>query len=109
QLPRRLADVRDHMLERELRRVDADDLEAVLVVRGVPRIQVRQRAEAVDARVGPEVDEDNLAAELLRRQRLRVDPGGDPGEVRRLPEVLERRSRRGDTTLVEVAPHIAGP
>src|SRR5262249_23740681 len=78
-------DVRDDVLERELRRVHADDDEAVAVVAGVPGLQVGQRADAVHARVGPEVDEDDLAAQLAQRQRARagrVYPLRDLREVR---------------------------
>jgi hypothetical protein len=65
-------DIRDDVLERELGRVDADDDEAVLPVARVPRLEVRKRAQAVDARVCPEVDEDDLAAERAHRQRAPV-------------------------------------
>ena len=67
--------VRRHVLERELRRVHADDHEPLVAVGRVPRLEVRQRAQAVDARVRPEVDQHDLAAQLRERQRLRVDPG----------------------------------
>ena len=66
--------VRRHMLEGELRRVHADDHEPLVVIRGVPRLQVGERAQAVDARVRPEVDEHDLARAMTRGQRLRVDP-----------------------------------
>ena len=49
QVVRCLAHVAEHVLERELRRVHADDLQAVFVVCGVPRTEVRERAQAVDA------------------------------------------------------------
>ena len=68
------ADVGRHVLERELGRVHAEDDEPVLVVRPVPGLHVRERPQAVDARVRPEVDEDDLSAQLPERQRLAVDP-----------------------------------
>jgi hypothetical protein len=87
--------VRDHVLEGELRRVDADDDEARPAVGRVPGLQVRKRAQAVDARVRPEVDEHDLPAQLLDREGLAVDPGRDPLEVRRGAVVLERRAGVG--------------
>ena len=59
-------DVRGDVLESELGRVDADDHEPVAVVGPVPRLEVRQRAQAVDARVRPEVDQHDLAAQARR-------------------------------------------
>ena len=56
--------VADDVLERELGRVHADDHEARVAVAAVPRLQVRQRADAVHAGVGPEVDQHDLAAQL---------------------------------------------
>src|SRR5439155_5747089 len=88
------ADVRRDVLERELGRVHADDLEAVLVVGGIPRLQVRQRPQAVDARIGPEVDEHDLAVERRDRQWLGVDPVAVGLEVRGPPEVLQRATGR---------------
>ena len=85
-----IPDVPQHALERELGRVHADDDEAVPPVRLVPRLEVRQRPEAVDAGVRPEVDEDDLAVELRERERPaipRVQPEGD------VPELRARASR----------------
>src|SRR5439155_9629249 len=83
QVARRLADDREDMLEGELGRVDADDHEPVLRIGAVPRLEVRERAQAVDARVRPEVDQDDLAAQLRDRERTAVQPVIDAGEVRR--------------------------
>ena len=94
---RRAADVRRHVLERELRRVHADDLEPVCVVGRVPGAQVRQRAQAVDARVRPEVDQHDLAAQRRERRAAvarRVQPVRDAGEVRRRAEHRQRARRR---------------
>ena len=85
-----LAHVRRDALERELGRVDADDRQPGVAVPRVPGADMRQRAQAVDARVRPEVDQDDAAAQLLQRQRLRVEPARDPMEVRRRAVVLER-------------------
>ena len=67
-------DVVEVPLETELGGVDADDGQpGVRVFRG-PGPDVGQRAQPVDARVGPEVDEDDAPLEPLGRQRLRVEP-----------------------------------
>ncbi len=60
----RRADVVGHVLERELGAMDADDREPRLPVGAIPRFEVRERAEAVDARVRPEVDEHDPSAQL---------------------------------------------
>ena len=54
------------LLEGELRRVDADDRQPGVAVARVPRLEVGQRADAVDARVGPEVDQHDAAAQRRR-------------------------------------------
>src|SRR6266498_5623218 len=92
------------MFEGELRRVDADDDQSAPVVRAVPGLYVRQRAQAVDAGIRPEVDQDDLAAQLPERQRLAVDPLRDAGELRRRSEVPQRRVARG---LARVAPQLS--
>jgi hypothetical protein len=80
-----LADVVEVVLEVELGGVDADhDQSVVLVVLG-PGADVGQGAEPVDAGVGPEVDQDDAAAELGGRQRRRVDPSGRAVEPRQVP------------------------
>ncbi len=92
-----VADVRPHPFEGELRCVDADDREAARPVALVPLGDVGERAQAVDAGVRPEVDQDDPAAELGQRQRLRVEPADEAGELRRRAVVLERaRSVLGD-------------
>ena len=81
-------------LERELGRVDADDRQARGPVAAVPRTQVRERAQAVDAGVGPEVDQDHPAAQPAHARLLTgrgVEPARDAGELRRRPAVLEQR------------------
>ncbi len=64
------------------------------MVGGVPGLQVRERAQAVDARVRPEVDEHHLAPQSGERERLRVDPGSVGVERRSRPVVGEGSCRR---------------
>src|SRR5205814_7654877 len=54
--------------------VDADRRQAVVPVLGRPGPKVRERAQPVDAGVGPEVDADDPPAEVLWCQRFRVEP-----------------------------------
>jgi hypothetical protein len=56
-------------LECELRRVHSDDHEAVVAVLVVPRADMRECPEAVDARVRPEVEEDDLSSQSGHRER----------------------------------------
>ena len=58
------ADVGRLALEGELRRVHADDHEARAAVAPIPGLEGRQRADAVDAGIGPEVDQHDLSAQL---------------------------------------------
>src|SRR4051794_38374926 len=74
-------DVGGFALERELRRVNSDYHEAILAVPLVPGFDVRDRAQAVDAAVGPEIDHHDLALQLLARQRATVDPRTEPREA----------------------------
>src|SRR4029453_11045045 len=76
------ADVFGMVLEWELRRVDADDDQALVLVFLVPGADVAERAQPVDAGVGPEVDEDDLPARALRGQGFGVEPAGRPVEAR---------------------------
>src|SRR6186997_3331007 len=66
QIGDRRVDVGDVLLERELGRVYADDDESLPVLGG-PRADVGKRPQAVDARVRPEVDHDDLAAKAFSR------------------------------------------
>ena len=83
----RAAHVLEVVLEPELGRMHADDDEPAVAVPLVPRADVRQRAKPVDARVGPEVDEDDAPAQSLGRERLGVEPDG---------RAVERRERTVD-------------
>ena len=79
------ADVVGVALERELRRVDADNDQALIRVLVVPRADITERAQPVDARIRPEVDEHDLPAQALRGERLGVEPAGrtvEPGQMR---------------------------
>ena len=61
---------------------------AVLVV-AIPGIHVRHRAQAVDARVRPEIDDHDLAAQALGRERLAVEPAGRARERWQRPSVFD--------------------
>src|SRR5439155_17573368 len=89
EVPYRRADVAGVGFEGELRRVDADDDETVPRVFRVQVLDVRERPDAVDARVRPEVDEDDLAAQRVDRQRPRVVPPRDAGEIGSRTQVRE--------------------
>src|SRR4029077_12370723 len=85
----RAAHVRLVLLEGKLRRVHADDDESAILVTLVPGLQVRQRTQAVDAGVGPEVDQYDLAAQTLPREWRGIEPGDCATQGRQLP--LNRR------------------
>ena len=88
----RSADVARLVLEGELGRVDAHDDEAVALVRVVPRLHVRELAEAVDTRVRPEVHEHDLPPQAGHRQRPParcVEPERDVLEVGRGAVVVQ--------------------
>src|SRR5437868_2942924 len=55
--------IRTFVLEAELRRVDADDLETMRAILGLPAFQIDHGSAAVDAGVSPEVDQHDLAAQ----------------------------------------------
>ncbi len=81
QVRQRLAHALRVVLELELGRVHADDDQALARVRAGPGAHVGQRAQAVDAGIGPEVDQHHLAAQALERERRRVEPAGGAGEA----------------------------
>ena len=76
QLADRAAHIDRVLLERELGRVNADHHETLLLVALGPRANVGDRTQAVDARVGPEVDDDHSSTQALGGQWRRVDPLG---------------------------------
>src|ERR1700733_11983688 len=69
-------DVADVALEGEFRRVHANDDEAVILVFLRPGADVRNRAQAVDAGIGPEIDQDHLSLETFGREGWRIEPVG---------------------------------
>ena len=84
ELLHRAFDVGGHVLEGKLRRVHSDDLQTVGTVTLVPGLDVGEAPLAVDAGIGPEVDQDNLATQRPdgeRRPAGCVQPGGDALEV----------------------------
>ena len=88
ELGNRLADIGGFPLEREFRRVDADDDQAMLGITIMPGADVWQGAQAIDAGIGPEIDQDDLAAKLLAGERLAVDPRAE--SVERGQRALDR-------------------
>jgi hypothetical protein len=74
--------------------VDADDIEAVRVIFCVPALQDAEIANAVDAGVLPEIDQQKVAAIALDRMRnvfpgcACVNPYRVGGEIRSLLEFL---------------------
>jgi hypothetical protein len=94
ELAGRAAHVVEVVLEAEFERVHADDDEPAVAIPLVPRPDVRRRAQPGDARVRPEVDEDDTAAELGGRERLGVEPDGRAVEGRERAVVrVDRRHR----------------
>ncbi len=84
--------VRGLLLEGELRRLHADDVEAVFAVGGVPRLQVGKGPDAVDAGVGPEVHEHHMSTQPAQAERViarRVEPVLGVLEFGRRAEVLQ--------------------
>src|SRR5438067_2521575 len=61
-------DVRGTALKRELGRVDADDRQPVAAVPLVPRLHVGERPQAVDAGIGPEVDQHDAPTRAQPRE-----------------------------------------
>jgi hypothetical protein len=82
-----LDDVVNRALESELGRVNADDGQSQPAVLGVPGADIGQRAQPVDAGVGPKVDQHDAAAQALRCQWIRIEPGRRPIERRERPFV----------------------
>src|SRR4029077_1074215 len=89
---RRPANVLLVVLEPELRSVDADHDEPAIGIGLVPRADVAERPQPVDAGVGPEVDEDDLPAQVVGPERRRVEPAGRVLEAR---ETALARKRSG--------------
>ena len=69
------------LLEVELRRVDAHDLEVRSLVLGVQRLEVRKRRLAVVATERPELHHHDLAPEIVERLYVGLQPPVDADEV----------------------------
>jgi hypothetical protein len=54
--------------------VHADHDQAAVLELFMPARDIRQRPQAVNAGVGPEIDQDHLAAQTTDRKRLGVEP-----------------------------------
>src|SRR5690349_12803507 len=67
-------DVLGALAELELRRVQANHDQAEGGVVAMPRLDVRRRANPVDAGVLPDVDQDDPAAQCVDLERRRVYP-----------------------------------
>src|SRR5215218_7444724 len=68
------ANVVDVLLKSELRRMDADHHQSLILVFLGPSADVGSRSQPVDARVGPEVDEDDFSPQSWRGQGQRIQP-----------------------------------
>src|ERR1700730_8147327 len=76
-----LAPIAGLPFEREFRRVYPDDDKAVIPVFLSPGPDIRQRVQAIETIECPEIDQHNLAAQRLRRQRHRIQPFGTAGKA----------------------------
>ena len=77
-----------------------------MAVGGVPRLQIRERADAVDARISPEVDQHDAPAQPRERQRpvaRRVEPVLRFGEFGGGAEVFESARVRQQLRLAGAA------
>src|SRR5207247_4660441 len=79
------------------------DQPSILVLLG-PRADVGERAQPIDARVRPEVDENDLSAQVLHCERRRVEPAGRPVETGQ----VALRGQRSVAAYAEQA-HVTGP
>ena len=84
QVAHRLANICLIFFKRELGGVNAKDDQAAVLVLLVPGLDVGQRTQAVDAGVGPEVDDHHLAAQGFGGERLRI---GRVRQIRRVRQV----------------------
>jgi len=72
--------------------VNTDDHQSVVGVFSIPFPEVGKRPDAIDAGIGPEIDQHHLATEFFYGQGFTVDPGFDPFDLRR----LKTRAGNGD-------------
>src|SRR6266851_5054750 len=61
--------------------LDADDDEAAIPVFRIELGDVRQRIDAVDAAIGPEIHQHHLATQVRHVERRGIEPVADAGEV----------------------------
>ena len=80
----RLAHIIGIAFEGEFRGMDADHHQSIVGIGVVPGAHIGNGADAIDAAVGPEVDEHDLALELLAGQSGAVDPRAERVERRQL-------------------------
>jgi len=71
------------LLKGELRRVDADYDQSLLLVPLVLFLDVGKMVEAIDAGICPEVDQHDTPAQRIHLQRLGIQPGADALELGR--------------------------
>ena len=74
ELAERGADIVDLLLEGEFRRMHADHDQPLIAVLVGPCANMREDAEAVDAGIGPEIDQHDLALQVCSLQRCGVEP-----------------------------------
>ena len=65
QIGDRLLHIGDHLLEGEFRRMHADHDQTLVAILFRPGPHIRQAAQAIDAGIGPEIDQHDLALERL--------------------------------------------
>src|SRR5262249_17026662 len=83
QVVHRTANVVDILLEREFRRVHTNYDQSVVPIFVRPCAQVRKGPQAIDAGVGPEIDQHYFAAQALTRQWGAIEPGNGSRERRK--------------------------
>src|SRR6516165_3859228 len=96
------ADILDVPFEREFRGVDANHDQAVILVLLSPRADIAERAQPIDAGVGPEVHENDLVPQVRLGERGRVEPAGRPVEAGQVT-LGGRRIRAGAAVTAEQA------
>ena len=74
--------------------MNANHHQPVILVFFRPCTRVWQRTQAIDAGIGPEIDQDDFAAQGLRRQWWGVEPRGCAGKRRQL--TLDRQAASRD-------------
>lgn len=74
----RLIEIGRYLFMCILGRVHTNDDQPLIAIAFVPLLHMGQGALAVDAVIGPELDENDLSAQLFQGQGLAVDPVGDP-------------------------------